>query len=71
MRAARRSAARASSALGAVPGAAFVALVLTLVACASARELLARGWEDDVATSAALDVSTVVCRLVADEFRAD
>ena len=43
----------------------------TLVACASARELLARGWEDDVATSAALDVSTVVCRLVADEFRAD
>lgn len=36
---------------------------------ASGRELLARGWEDDVATSAAHDVSTVVGRLTANEFR--
>jgi 2-phosphosulfolactate phosphatase len=54
--------------------AAFVAarprLYETLSECASGRELVARGWDDDVATSAALDVSTVVCRLVANEFRA-
>jgi 2-phosphosulfolactate phosphatase len=37
---------------------------------ASGRELVARGWEDDVATSAAHDVSAMVCRLVANEFRA-
>ena len=37
--------------------------------CASGRELVARGWDDDVATAAALDVSTVVCRLTANEFR--
>lgn len=38
--------------------------------CASGRELIARGWEDDVATAAAHDVSNVACRLVANEFRA-
>ncbi len=38
--------------------------------CASGLELIARGWEDDVAASAALDVSTMVCRLAANEFRA-
>lgn len=37
--------------------------------CASGRELIERGWEDDVATSAAHDVSPMVCRLVANEFR--
>ncbi len=37
--------------------------------CASGRELVARGWEDDVATAAAHDVSAVVCRLAANEFR--
>jgi phosphosulfolactate phosphohydrolase-like enzyme len=30
--------------------------------------LVARGWEDDVATSAALDVTTVVAELVGDAF---
>lgn len=54
--------------------AAFIAarprLYETLTECASGREFVARGWDDDVATSAALDVSTVVCRLVANEFRA-
>jgi 2-phosphosulfolactate phosphatase len=53
--------------------AAFVAarprLYDTLAGCVSGRELLARGWHDDVATSAAHDVSTVVPRLVANEFR--
>lgn len=34
----------------------------------SGRELLARGWEDDVANSAAHDVSTTVCRLDGAEF---
>jgi 2-phosphosulfolactate phosphatase len=37
--------------------------------CASGRELVSRGWEDDVATAAAHDVSPMVCRLVANEFR--
>jgi 2-phosphosulfolactate phosphatase len=37
--------------------------------CSSGRELVARGWEDDVATAAAHDVSTVVCRLAVNEFR--
>ncbi|MEN9646128.1 MAG: hypothetical protein RL238_2797 [Actinomycetota bacterium] len=41
----------------------------TITGCASGRELLARGWEDDVATAAAHDVSEVVPRLVANEFR--
>jgi 2-phosphosulfolactate phosphatase len=41
-----------------------------LTSCASGRELLARGWEDDVATSAAHDVSTTVCWLVDNEFHA-
>jgi 2-phosphosulfolactate phosphatase len=36
---------------------------------ASGRELIARGWEDDVATSAAHDVSPMACRLVTNEFR--
>ncbi len=37
--------------------------------CASGRELIARRWEDDVATAAAHDVSPVVCRLTANELR--
>jgi 2-phosphosulfolactate phosphatase len=37
---------------------------------ASGRELIGRGWEDDVANAAALDVSPVVCLLQGDEFRA-
>ncbi len=41
----------------------------TVSNCASGRELIARGWEDDVATSAAHDVSPTVCRLVTNEFR--
>ena len=53
--------------------AAFVAarprLYDTIAGSVSGRELLARGWEDDVATSAAHDVSTVVGRLTANEFR--
>lgn len=53
--------------------AAFVAarprLYDTLVDSASGRELVARGWEDDVATAAALDVSHVVPRLAGAEFR--
>lgn len=35
---------------------------------ASGRDLIARGWEDDVATSAALDVTGVADELVGDEF---
>lgn len=53
--------------------AAFVAarplLYDTLAACASGRELLGRGWDDDVATSAALDVTQVVGALHGHEFR--
>ena len=37
-------------------------------ASTSGRELIARGWEDDVATSAALDVTDVVAELVDDAF---
>ena len=37
---------------------------------ASGRELTARGWEDDVATSAALDVAPFACRLDGAEFSA-
>lgn len=37
-------------------------------ACTSGRELIARGWEDDVATSAALDVTSVVAELIDDAF---
>lgn len=52
--------------------AAFVAarpgLFDALAQSASGRELLGRGWDDDVATAAAHDVSTVVCRLTASEF---
>lgn len=40
-----------------------------LSSCSSGRELVARGWDDDVATAAAHDVSTTVCRLTANEFR--
>ena len=40
----------------------------TLCATGSGRELLARGWDDDIATSAALDVTTVVAELVDDAF---
>lgn len=39
-----------------------------LCSSGSGRELLDRGWEDDVATSAALDVSTVVAELVDNAF---
>lgn len=53
--------------------AAFVAarprLYDTLCNSASGRDLLARGWEDDVATSAAHDVTTTVCQLIGNEFR--
>jgi len=53
--------------------AAFIAarplLYQALCDSASGRELLARGWEDDVATSAAHDVSTLACRLIGPEFR--
>ncbi|MEQ1703352.1 MAG: 2-phosphosulfolactate phosphatase, partial [Ilumatobacteraceae bacterium] len=45
-------------------------LYQALCDCASGRELIARGWEDDVATSAAHDVSTTVCLLQGEEFRA-
>jgi 2-phosphosulfolactate phosphatase len=41
-----------------------------LCASGSGRELLERGWEDDVAASAALDVTAVVPELIGDEFRA-
>jgi 2-phosphosulfolactate phosphatase len=41
-----------------------------LTGCASGRELLGRGWEDDVATSAAHDVSATACLLIGNEFRA-
>jgi 2-phosphosulfolactate phosphatase len=43
-------------------------LTHVLADCASGRELIARGWEDDVATAAALDVATVVPVLVDGEF---
>lgn len=36
--------------------------------CASGRELIDRGWEDDVATCAAYDVTTIVAELIGDEF---
>ncbi|MGB8862055.1 MAG: hypothetical protein WCC60_22555, partial [Ilumatobacteraceae bacterium] len=53
--------------------AAFVAarpmLYQALCDSASGRELIERGWEDDVATSAAHDVSTMVCALRGHEFR--
>jgi 2-phosphosulfolactate phosphatase len=39
-----------------------------LAATTSGRELIDRGWEDDVATSAALDVTDVAAELVSDEF---
>jgi 2-phosphosulfolactate phosphatase len=41
-----------------------------LADCSSGRELVARGWSDDVATSAALDVTSVAARLDGDAFRA-
>jgi 2-phosphosulfolactate phosphatase len=41
-----------------------------LCASASGRELIARGWEDDVATSAAHDVTTVVAELIDGAFTA-
>ncbi len=54
--------------------AAFVAarprLYDTLCNSSSGRELISRGWEDDVATSAAHDVSTTACHLNGHEFRA-
>jgi 2-phosphosulfolactate phosphatase len=40
-----------------------------LAASTSGRELVARGWSDDVATAAAHDVSTVVPMLAGQEFR--
>jgi 2-phosphosulfolactate phosphatase len=39
-----------------------------LCASGSGRELLGRGWEDDVATSAALDVTDVVAELIDNAF---
>jgi 2-phosphosulfolactate phosphatase len=36
--------------------------------CASGRELVGRGWDDDVAASAALDVTDLAARLVDDAF---
>jgi len=36
--------------------------------CGSGRDLIERGWEDDVATCAALDVTTAVPELIGDEF---
>lgn len=52
--------------------AAFVAarprLYESLAACASGRELIQRGWADDIATAAALDVTTAVPLLTADGF---
>jgi 2-phosphosulfolactate phosphatase len=39
-----------------------------LASCASGRELLARGWEDDVANCAALDVTDLVAHLDGDSF---
>lgn len=41
-----------------------------LTTCSSGRELIERGWADDVATSSAFDVSAVVARLFDSEFRA-
>jgi 2-phosphosulfolactate phosphatase len=40
----------------------------TLIDSASGRDLVARGWEDDVATSAALDVASCAAILVDDAF---
>jgi 2-phosphosulfolactate phosphatase len=52
--------------------AAFIAargqLLDTLLDCPSGRELVGRGWDDDVATSAALDVATIACVLDGDAF---
>lgn len=60
------------SAEAAAARAAFMAarprLAQVLADCASGRELIARGWEDDVATAAAFDVATVVPTLVDGEF---
>lgn len=42
----------------------------TLRNTASGRELVERGWDDDVATCSAHDVSPTVCHLVGNEFRA-
>jgi len=39
-----------------------------LSTCGSGRELIHRGWEDDVATSAAHDVTDVVAELVGEAF---
>ena len=50
-------------------GAARPLLYQTLCDSASGRELIARGWEDDVATSAAYDVSAIACALHGPEFR--
>lgn len=41
----------------------------TLRQTASDRELVERGWDDDVATSAAHDVSITECHLIGNEFR--
>lgn len=42
----------------------------SLAASASGRQLAARGWDDDVHTSAALDVSAIAVELSGEEFRA-
>jgi 2-phosphosulfolactate phosphatase len=38
--------------------------------CASGRELIERGWDDDVANCAALDVTSIAARLDGEAFRA-
>jgi 2-phosphosulfolactate phosphatase len=43
-------------------------LVSQLAACGGGRELLARGWDDDLPYAVALDVSAVVPELVGDRF---
>jgi 2-phosphosulfolactate phosphatase len=52
--------------------AAFVAarprLLETLAECASGRELIDRGWDDDVANCAALDVTDLAAHLVGESF---
>ncbi|MCU1361559.1 MAG: 2-phosphosulfolactate phosphatase, partial [Ilumatobacteraceae bacterium] len=40
----------------------------TLAECASGRDLVDRGWDDDVANCAALDVTDLAARLVDDSF---
>ena len=45
-------------------------LLEVISCCGSGLKLIDRGWDDDVAASAALDVTDVVAELVGNEFRA-